>query len=193
MIKAIKKIIGFSKFFTSENVEYVLYDKRGNVKQLFQPFWLVALVIKYFGIQVPQNLFFGTWQNSLKTANLITNTGLAGLSSRIGGAGAEAVFTYLALGAGTTAANVADTTLESEITDSGLERSAAAVSQVTTTQTDDTSQLVKTWTATGAKVVTEAGVLNAASSGVLVSRQVFSAVSIGSGDSFQATYKLAVS
>jgi len=126
---------------------------------------------------------------SQKIQNLITNAGLAGLSSRINGSGAEAAFTYLAVGTGTTAAAAGDTTLETEITDSGLERAAATASIVTTTVTDDTAQLVYAWTATGSKAITECGAFNDASAGILLGHQVFSAVNVESGDTFQVTYK----
>lgn len=124
--------------------------------------------------------------------NLVTNAGFAGIASRINGSGAEAAGTYLAVGTGTTAANAADTTLETEITDSGLARVAATASRVTTTVTNDTAQLQTTFTVTGTKAVTEAGYLNASSSGVLFARSVFSAVNVVNGDSLQLTYKIKV-
>lgn len=125
--------------------------------------------------------------------NLITSAGKTGLASRIGGAGAEAAFTYLAVGTGTTAAAVGDTTLETEISDSGLSRVNATASRVTTSVTNDTAQLVTTFSVSGTKAVTEAGILNASSSGVLLCRQVFTAVNVVSGDSLQLTYKIACS
>jgi hypothetical protein len=124
--------------------------------------------------------------------NLVTNAGFAGIASRINGAGAEAAGTYLAVGTGTNAANATDTTLQTEITDSGLARVAATASRVTTTVTDDTAQLLTTYTVTGTKAVTEAGYLNASSAGVLFARSVFSAVNVVNGDSLQLTYKIKV-
>jgi len=120
--------------------------------------------------------------------NTITNAGLALIASLAGDAVAVP-FTYLAVGTGTTASDAGDTALETEITDTGLERSAATVSQETTTVTDDTLQLLKSWTATGAKAVTEAGALNAASVGTLLGRQVFAAVNTATNDVLQLTYK----
>ena len=125
--------------------------------------------------------------------NLITTTGKAALASRINGSGAEAAFTYLAVGVGTTAAAIGDTTLETEITDSGLARVNATASRVTTSVTNDTAQLLNTFTVTGTKAVTEAGILNAASVGVLLCRQVFTAVNVNNGDSLQLTYKVQAS
>ena len=57
-------------------------------------------------------------------SNLITNAGFAGMASRCNGDGAEAVFTYIAVGTGNTAAAVGDTTLETELAADGLSRAA---------------------------------------------------------------------
>jgi len=120
--------------------------------------------------------------------NVITTAALAEISGLVGNTGSKTAFTYLAVGVGTTAAASADTALETEITDSGLERAASTVSQQTTTETNDTLQLLKSWTASGAKAVTECGALNAASSGTLLGHQVFSAINVTSGDTLELTY-----
>lgn len=125
--------------------------------------------------------------------NLITTVGKALIAGRINGSGAPAAATYLAVGTGTNAAAAGDTTLQTEITDSGLARVNATASLVTTTTANDTAQLLTTFTVTGTKAVTEAGILNASSSGTLLSRQVFSAVNVVNGDSLQLTYKVACS
>lgn len=126
--------------------------------------------------------------------NLVVTTGKAGLASRLNGAGAEAAFTYLAVGIGTTPAAAGDTALESEITDSGLARASATASRVTTTTANDTARLVYTWTvATNNKAVTEAGALNAASTGTLLGRQVFSAINLVPTDTLQLTYDFIIS
>jgi hypothetical protein len=147
--------------------------------------------LSLYGLRIPY--LFGSWQNDLAIKNLITSAGKAGAASRLNGSGAEAAFTYLELGVGTTAADVADTTLETAITDSGLERAAATCTRVTTTVTNDTAQLDKTWSVSGTKAVTECGIFNAASAGVLLGRQVFTAVNVVSGDSLQVIYKIACS
>jgi hypothetical protein len=124
--------------------------------------------------------------------NLVTNAGFAGIASRINGSGAEAAATYLAVGTGTNAAAAADTTLQTEITDSGLARFNSTASRTTITITNDAATLVTTFTVTGTKAVTEAGVLNAAAAGVLFARSVFTAVNVVNGDSLQLTYKIKV-
>lgn len=131
----------------------------------------------------------GNLKESRIVKNLITDAGLAGAANRLGGIG-TAAFTYIALGTGTTAANAADTTLETELAVSGLSRVNATVSAVTTTVTNDTLQLANTFTVTGTAAITEAGILNAGAGGTLLSRLVFSAVNVINGDSLTVTYKI---
>lgn len=132
---------------------------------------------------------YGVVKAQREISNLITNAGFAGMASRCNGDGAEAVFTYIAVGTGTTAAAVTDTTLETETAASGLSRAAGTASRSTTDVTNDTAELTKTFTVTGSVAVTESGVLNAASTGTLLSRQVFAAVNVVNGDSLQITWK----
>lgn len=122
--------------------------------------------------------------------NLTPNTGLAAFIKRMGGDGSTAGFTYLALGTGTTAAAAGDTALKAEITDSGLARAAATVSYETTTTTGDTLQLHKSFTATDSKNVSEIGVLNASSNGVLGGRVVKTAVPLEANDVYNVTYQI---
>lgn len=121
--------------------------------------------------------------------NTITNAGLAEITNLLGNVSSPVSFTYLAVGTGTTAAAATDTALETEITDSGLERASATVTQETDSVTDDTLQLLKSWTVTGSKAVTECGAFNDASAGTILGHQVFSAINVISGDALQITYK----
>lgn len=171
---------------------FVLRDKDGNVKRLWNENKLGKFLFKLgFDIRIP--FITGCYGNKKVIKNLITNVGLAGVASRINGAGSEAAFTYLEVGVGTNAAAAGDTTLQTPITDSGLARAAATCTRVTTTRTNDTAQLDKTWSVSGTKAVTECGAFNASSNGVLLGRQVFTAINVTSGDSLQIQYKFAVS
>lgn len=123
--------------------------------------------------------------------NLIVNTGLAEIAGLIGNTGTPTAFTYLAVGSASTAAAATDTTLETELTDGGLERAAATVTRTTTTTTNDTLQLVKVFTVTGTKTVREVGVFNDSSVGIMLSRSVLvSDKNLESGDTFTLTYQL---
>ncbi len=147
-------------------------------------------VFNYFsayGVQIP--FITGNFGNVRNIANLVTNAGLAAIASRINGSGAEAAFTYIEVGTGTNAAAAGDTALQTAITDSGLARANSSVSRVTTTVTNDTAQMVNSFTVTAPKAVTESGVLNAASGGTLLCRQVFSVMNVDNGDLFQVTWK----
>ena len=122
--------------------------------------------------------------------NKITNAGLAAITAVLLTDVAGNEFDYIAVGTGTTAAAATDTALETEITDSGLARAAGTGTRVTTTVTNDTAQLATTFSVTGSKAVTEVGMLNAASAGDLLARQVFSALNVVNGDSLAITWKI---
>ena len=123
--------------------------------------------------------------------NLIVNTGLAEIAGLVGNTGSPTAFTYLAVGSASTAAAATDTTLETELTDGGLERAAATVTRTTTTATNDTLQLVKTFTVTGTKTVREVGVFNDSSAGTMLSRSVLTTdKNLEGGNTFTLTYQL---
>ena len=178
-----------AKIHTNLNVSYVLRGKDGKLKKLFKENkigkWLRSKKIKF-----PKILLFGNWTNKMSMANLITNAGFAGMASVCNGSGAEAAFTYIATGTGTTAADVTDTTLETELAVSGLSRAAATASRITKDVTNDTAQLSKEFTVTGTAAVTESGVLNAASTGTLLCHQIFSAINVVDGDTLTITWKI---
>lgn len=185
-------------FKVGHNVSYVLRDKDGKVKPMFQENRLGRFLVGEKGLLSPYWInsklsfllapFLGSWSSKMEIHNLITNAGAAGVASRINGSGGEAAFTYIAVGTGATAANVADTTLQTELAASGLSRANSTASRVTTDVTNDSARLANTFTVTGTAAVTESGVLNASSGGVLLARQVFSAVNVVNGDSLSVTW-----
>jgi hypothetical protein len=203
------------RFKIKLNVKYELKDKYGNSKQIFAENKLGRFLLEQFrkvikdpigedglvkkgwlnylaayGIKIPY--LTGNYADFRLISNLVTNAGMAGVASRINGDGSEAAFTFIAVGTGTTAAAAGNTALETEIIDSGLARAAATASRVTTDVTNDTAQLLKSFSVTGTKAVTESGVLNASSGGVLLARQVFSAINVVNGDTLQITWKFDV-
>ncbi len=179
----------------TENVKYVLRDSEGNIKPMFQENALFRFLLKkeivspYFK-KIP--FLLGSWGESRLVSNLVVSAGSAGVASRINGAGSEAAFTYIALGIGAVAAAAGDTTLGSEITTNGGERANATASRTTTDVTNDTATLVNTFSLTGTFAITESGVLNAASTGTLLARQVFTAINVVSGDSLEITWNFDV-
>lgn len=122
--------------------------------------------------------------------NTITNAGKAEIANLAGSVSTPAAFTYLAVGSSSTAESASHTGLQTEITNNGLARAAATVSRVTTTQTNDTLQLVKTWTASGAVTVEEVGIFNASSNGTMLGRKLTGTKTLANGETIQATYKV---
>jgi len=118
-----------------------------------------------------------------------TTAGYAEMANLAGGVSSPVAFTYLALGTGTTAEADTLTALTTEITDSGLARAAATNTRVQTTVANDTLQMYKDWTASGVKILREIGAFNDATTGTMLGRKLFDAVTTASGDHFQATYK----
>ncbi len=108
-------------------------------------------------------------------------------------------YDFIAIGSGATAASTGDTTLEAE-----ADRAAGTGTQVTTTVTDDTAQLVYVFssgnpsglygTSTGTQAIEESGLFSELTGGVLLCRQTFNPLNIDwdGGDSLSITWKVQV-
>ncbi|GAJ01270.1 unnamed protein product, partial [marine sediment metagenome] len=100
-------------------------------------------------------------------------------------------FDYIGIGEGTTGALVGDTDLETPVL-----RKAGTGTRVTTTETDDTANLVVTFAAAdglvGTDPITESGVMNAGVAGTMACRQTFAVQNINwdAGDTYQVTWKV---
>lgn len=96
----------------------------------------------------------------------------------------DAAMSHMAIGSGTTSAVVGDTALETEL---------GRVSLTSTTVTNNSVAYVATFPAgTGTGAVTEAGILNASSSGTLLCRTVFSVINKGAADTLGITWTVTV-
>ena len=126
------------------------------------------------------------WYRKFK--NKMTNASLAAITGLVGNTGSQSAFTYIALGTSSTAVSAAHTALQAEIVDSGLARASATVSRTTTTQTNDTLSLTKTFTVTGTKAIEEIGVFNASSAGVMLARALTGTVNVVNGNTIVTTY-----
>ena len=116
--------------------------------------------------------------------NLVVDTGLAYIASRMKDASATAM-SHMAIGSGSTAAAASDTALGSEL---------GRVSLTSTTVSSAVVTYVATFAAgTGTGAVTEAALLNASSGGTMLCRTVFSVVNKGSADSMTITWTVTVS
>jgi hypothetical protein len=127
----------------------------------------------------------GNVKQELNINNLITNSGLSFITSRMIGTD-QNVMAYMAMGSGTTAASAGDTTLGSQLGNrEALDSLTANVGVVTHTSTFEAGD------ATGA--ITEAGIFNAASGGQMLARTVFPAVNKSSTDTLAITWVVTIS
>ena len=115
--------------------------------------------------------------------NLVVDDGLEYIADRM--KNNSTVMSHMAIGTGSTAAAASDTALGTE---------AARVALTSTTVTANAVAYVASFGAgTGTGAITEAGILNAASSGTLLCRTVFSVVNKGASDSMTITWTVTIS
>jgi uncharacterized membrane protein len=126
----------------------------------------------------------GNVKETRELENLVVDTGLAFIASRMKDATATAM-SHMGIGTGTTAAASGNTALGTE---------AARVALTSTTVTSNAVAYVCSFAAgTGTGAITEAGILNAASGGTLLCRTVFSVVNKGASDSMTITWTVTIS
>jgi hypothetical protein len=130
----------------------------------------------------------GVVKDSRTIRNLVVNVGLAHIISRMVGT-TQGVMSHMAVGSGSTAAAAGDTALGSQI------GSRIALDSTTISGSDNEKVIyVATFGAgvsTGA--VTEAGIFNASTSGVMLCRTVFSVVNKAADDVMQITWTITLS
>jgi len=118
-----------------------------------------------------------------ETENLVVTAGKNWVADRMNNA--NAVMSHMAVGTGTTAAAAGNTALVTETDRNAL---------TSTTVTDNAVAYVATWAAGDATAaLTEAGSFDAASSGDMLARTVFSVVNKGAADSMTITWTITVS
>ncbi len=119
--------------------------------------------------------------------NLIVNVGFDFIADAIGkSASRPSVMGYIALGTGTTAAAATQSALVTEI-----DRNAATYAHTAGTKTFTFTADFLAGDATGA--ITEAGVFNAATAGIMFDRVVFPVVNKGADDSLTAVFTFTMS
>ncbi len=117
--------------------------------------------------------------------NGVTQSGIQEVIKMMGGVGTTHAFTYMQIGSGTTAFSSTQTALVTEI-----ESTTATVSIGTTSFSDDTLVLVGTFGFSTTYSVTESGVFNAATSGIMLARTTFAVKNVAKGDTLQFTWKV---
>jgi len=130
----------------------------------------------------------GNVKDSREIKNLVVNSGLAYITSRMLGTSTN-VMSHMALGSGTTAASAGDTDLGS------LLGSRKALTSSTQSGSNNESIIyVATFDpGEGTGAVTEAGIFNASSSGVMLCRTVFPVVNKQAVDTLQITWTVTLS
>ena len=119
--------------------------------------------------------------------NLIVNVGFDFIADAIGKAASRpAVMGYIALGTGTTAAAATQSALVTE-----LDRNAATYAHTAGTKAFTFTADFPAGDGTGA--ITEAGVFNAATAGIMLDRVVFPVVNKGADDSLTAVFTFTMS
>ena len=124
----------------------------------------------------------GNVKEQREIKNLVVNTGLAFIASRMVGT-SKAAMSHMALGSSTTAAAAGQTDLVSMLgAREGLDGSVVNANQVQYTASFEAGD------ATGA--VTEAGIFNAASGGDMLCRTVFPVVNKAADDTMAVTWTI---
>lgn len=122
----------------------------------------------------------GKVKDSREVDNLVVNTGLAFIASRMGGTSAD-VMSHMGIGSGTTAAAAGDTDLESIL------GSRNALDSATVTANE--IEYVATFAAgEGTGAVTEAGIFNASTAGTMLCHTIFDVVNKGENDTMTITW-----
>ena len=125
---------------------------------------------------------YGKLKESREIRNLVTTAGKNHIADQLSSSPSGAAMSHMAIGIGISAAVVGDTALQTE-----LDRNAL------TSRTDSGNVVtyVGDWAAgDGTGAVTEAGILNAASSGTLLARTVFTVINKAALDTLQITWTL---
>jgi hypothetical protein len=127
----------------------------------------------------------GNIKDQRDVKNLVVNTGLAYIASRMTGT-AKAVMSHMALGSGTTAASSGQTDLVSVLGS----REALDSTSISGSNNEKVVYVssFEAGDATGA--VTEAGLFNASSSGDMLCRTVFSVVNKAADDTMSVTWTI---
>ena len=125
----------------------------------------------------------GDLKQELNVTNLVVDTGLAYIASRMKDATATAM-SHMAIGSGTVDPAASDIALGNQL---------GRVALTSTTVTNNSVAYVASFPAgTGTGAVTEAGIFNAASGGTMLCRTEFAVINKAAGDSMTITWTVTV-
>jgi hypothetical protein len=126
----------------------------------------------------------GSIKQEMVVPNLVVTAGKGYIASRMVGT-ASTVMSHMAIGAGTTAPVVGNTTMESSLYRAALTSFTASTNVVTAVATFAGGL--------GTGAITEAGIFNDATTGTMLCRTTFPVVNKGAGDSIAITWSITVS
>lgn len=129
----------------------------------------------------------GSVKQELFVPNLVVTVGKNWIAARMKDTGSPTQMTHMAIGAGTTAPDAANTTLGSELGRVALSTAGGTVANNVVTY----SASFGAGTGTGA--VTEAGIFNAGTAGTMLCRTTFSVVNKGANDSMSVVWTVTLS
>lgn len=126
----------------------------------------------------------GTVKHEETTHNLIVTAGKNGIADQLLASPTISKPTHMAIGTGTNAAAAGDTALQTELDRNALTSKTRSTNVVT---------MVGDWAAgDGTGAITEAGILDAASTGNLYARAVFSVVNKGASDTLSISWTFTI-
>ena len=120
--------------------------------------------------------------------NLIVTVGRYHIADQMA-AQSEAAMSHMAIGTGTTAAAATDTALETELDRNTL----SSTTQGTSTDANKVTYIGDWAAGDGTGAITEAGIFNSASAGIMLCRTVFAVKNKGAGDTLTLTWVLTIS
>ena len=128
----------------------------------------------------------GKVKEDFTVPNLVVNTGLAFIASRMEGVD-DAIMSHMAVGTDNTAAAGGDTALGSEVAGARVALTSGVASG---------ADMVYTATfpaGTGTAALTEAGIFNDSSAGTMLCRTVFAVINKGAADTMTVTWTITIS
>jgi len=125
----------------------------------------------------------GNVKDSREVDNLVVNTGLAYIASRMKDT-TDTAMTHMAVGTGTTAAAAGDTALGSESHREALDSTTVTSNAIAYVSSFEPGE--------GTGALTEAGIFNAASAGTMLCRTVFDVVNKSANDTMSITWTITI-
>ena len=128
----------------------------------------------------------GKVKEEFTVPNLVVNTGLAFIASRMEGVD-DAIMSHMAVGTNNTAAAAGNTALGTEVAGARVVLSGGSASG---------ANMVYTATfpaGTGTAALTEAGIFNASAAGTMLCRTVFEVINKGAADTMTVTWTITIS